>query len=81
MVSIPDGLLERIDREARRRQASRSGFLREAALRELGHPDPDVARRALAAARQAVAGTGPFESAELIREERDARDERDRRRL
>jgi metal-responsive CopG/Arc/MetJ family transcriptional regulator len=35
MVSLPDELLERIDRRARARQESRSGFLRELAEREL----------------------------------------------
>jgi metal-responsive CopG/Arc/MetJ family transcriptional regulator len=35
MVSLPDELLERIDVHARARQASRSGFLRELAEREL----------------------------------------------
>lgn len=81
MVSIPDPLLERIDRAARRRDTSRSGFLREAALRELGHPDPEAASEALARARAALAGTAPIDSAELIRSERDARDARDRRRM
>jgi len=35
MVSLPDDLLERIDARARRRRATRSGFLRELAEREL----------------------------------------------
>ena len=35
MVSFPDDLLERIDIQARARHASRSGFLRELAEREL----------------------------------------------
>lgn len=35
MVSLPDDLLERIDTRARARHATRSGFLRELAEREL----------------------------------------------
>ncbi|HEV3320597.1 MAG TPA: ribbon-helix-helix protein, CopG family [Solirubrobacteraceae bacterium] len=35
MVSLPDELLERIDARARMRHATRSGFLRELAEREL----------------------------------------------
>jgi metal-responsive CopG/Arc/MetJ family transcriptional regulator len=35
MVSLPDDLLQRIDRRAHARHATRSGFLRELAEREL----------------------------------------------
>ena len=35
LVSLPDGLLERIDTQARARHQTRSGFLRELAEREL----------------------------------------------
>jgi metal-responsive CopG/Arc/MetJ family transcriptional regulator len=35
MVSFPDELLEQIDRHARTRHSTRSGFLREIAEREL----------------------------------------------
>jgi Ribbon-helix-helix protein, copG family len=80
MVSMPNDLLERIDRAAAERRTSRSAFLQEAARRELGWPDPAVVASALERARAALAGAGRFESAELIRAERDARDARDRRR-
>jgi predicted transcriptional regulator len=80
LISIPDELLERVDREAERRGATRSGFLQHAVQRELGWPDPATFDAALERGRAALAGTGSFESAELIREERDARDVRDRRR-
>jgi HicB-like antitoxin of HicAB toxin-antitoxin system len=80
MVSIPDELLERIDREADERGTSRSGFLQEAARRELGWPDPAQVDAALARGRAALAGVGGFEAAELIRAEREDRDARDRRR-
>jgi hypothetical protein len=80
LISMPDDLLERIDREAERRGATRSGFIQHAAQRELGWPDPTAFDAALKRGRAALAGAGTFESAELIRAERDARDERDRRR-
>lgn len=80
MISLPYELLERIDRVAAERRTSRSAFLQEAARRELGWPDPVVIDAALERARAALAGAGRFESAELIRAERDGRDARDRRR-
>jgi Arc/MetJ-type ribon-helix-helix transcriptional regulator len=80
MISLPNELLERIDRAAAERRTSRSAFLREAARRELGWPDPVAIDAALERARAALADAGRFESAELIRAERDARDVRDRRR-
>ncbi len=80
LISMPDELLERVDREADRRGATRSGFLQNAAQRELGWPDPAAMDSALERGRSALAGVGAFESAELIRGERDARDARDRRR-
>ncbi|MGH8924226.1 MAG: ribbon-helix-helix protein, CopG family [Acidimicrobiia bacterium] len=76
MVSIPDDLLERIDRAAGERHTSRSAFLQEAARRELGWPDAVTIEAALERARAALAGAGSFESAELIRADRDARDRR-----
>lgn len=80
MISMPDELLARIDREADARRSSRSAFLQEAARRELGWPDPAEIDAALERGRTALAGAGGFESAKLIRAERDAREKRDRRR-
>lgn len=80
LISIPDELLERVDREAGRRGDSRSGFLRRAAQRELGWPDPGALDAALERGRAALADAGSFEAADLIRAERDRRDARDRRR-
>jgi predicted transcriptional regulator len=80
MVSMPDELLERIDRAADQRGTSRSAFLQEAARRELGWPDPAAIDAALARGRAALKGAGSFEATELIRAERDSRDARDRRR-
>ncbi len=80
MISMADDLLARVDREAAARRTTRSAFLQEAARRELGWPDPVAVDAALVRGRAALAAAGRFESAELIRTERDARDERDRRR-
>ncbi len=77
---MPDELLARVDREADRSGVTRSGFLQEAAQRELGWPDPVALDAALDRGRAALVSVGAFESAELIRGERDARDARDRRR-
>jgi predicted transcriptional regulator len=79
-VSLPDDLLERVDREARRRSTTRSAFLQQAARRELGWADPDTVDAAIERGRAALAGAGRFDSAELIRTDRDERDARDRRR-
>lgn len=80
MISMPPDLLERIDRVAGERGTSRSAFLQEAVRRELGWPDPAAFDTAVERGRAALAGAGAFESAELIREQRDERDARDRRR-
>lgn len=80
MISMPPDLLERLDRVAGERGRSRSAFLQEVVRRELGWPDPAAFDAAVERGRAALAGVGGFESAELIREERGARDARDRRR-
>jgi Arc/MetJ-type ribon-helix-helix transcriptional regulator len=80
LISMPDELLERIDRQVGRAGGSRSGFLQEAARRQLGWPDPAIFDAALARGREALAAVGQFDSAELIRAGRDARDARDKHR-
>jgi len=81
MISLPDAMLERIDAEAGRRGVSRSALLREAAQREIGHRDPAAMQAALDRARGLFADAPPFDSAQVIRADRDARDARDRGRL
>ena len=76
MISLPDDVLARIDDEAQRRGTTRSGLLRDAALRELGRPDPALVEAALARSRARFASSGRFEATALIRAERDARDRR-----
>lgn len=80
MISMPEDLLERVDRVAGERGTSRSAFLQEVVRRELGWPDPVAFDAALEHGRSALGDAGAFESAELTREDRDARDARDRRR-
>jgi len=73
MISLPDDVLARVDAEARRRGTTRSGLLREAALRELGRPDVSAAAAALARSRARFAQAGRFDSAVLVRADRDSR--------
>jgi hypothetical protein len=80
LVTMPDDLLDRIDRETRSIGSTRSDFLQEAARRQLGWPDPATIDAALERGRAALAGAGSFEAADLIRADREARDARDRRR-
>ena len=80
LISLPDDLLERIDNEVRAHGGNRSGFLQEAARRQLGWPTAESLTAALERGRDALAGVGRFESADLIREQRQARDAGDRRR-
>ena len=73
MISLPDDLLARIDHEAQRQHSNRSAFIQDAARRALGWPDPAALDSAVARARAALAKAGSFESADLVRAERDAR--------
>jgi len=80
LISLPEELLERIDREAQAHGSSRSRFLQEAARRQLGWPTAERLDAALERGRDALADAGAFESAELIRTQRLAHDADDRRR-
>jgi metal-responsive CopG/Arc/MetJ family transcriptional regulator len=74
MVSIPDDLLERIDRGAAERGESRSAFLQEAARMRLGEPDPELTE-ALAEMQELCRGI-PADippAHVLIRQDRDSR--------
>lgn len=79
MVSMPDALLERIDREAARQETTRSGFLQESAMRALGKPDTRRSEAALARMRARAARYGglDMDAAQAIRTDRDWRDARD----
>jgi metal-responsive CopG/Arc/MetJ family transcriptional regulator len=73
MVSLPDELLTRIDQEARRRSTSRSALLAVAASRELERRDSDQIAHAITRSEERFRRTADFESADVIRRERDSR--------
>ncbi len=73
MVSIPDDLLARVDNEAHRRATSRSALLAAAVERELDRRDPASVDAAVERSRARFRRAGPFESADLLRAERDSR--------
>lgn len=72
MVSLPDELLVALDEEASRRSTSRSALLAEAARRELARRDPDEIDAAIARSTRRFERSGAFESADLVRRDRDA---------
>ena len=80
LISLPHDLLTRIDDEVRARGGSRSGFLQETAERQLGWPTVADLDAALRRGRDALTDAGRSETAELIHEQRMARDADDRRR-
>ena len=67
-----DDLLARIDREAKRRATSRSALLALAASRELERRDSEEVAQAITRSEQRFRGSGAFDAAELIRNERDS---------
>lgn len=79
-ISLPDGMLEEIDRRAGSSGASRSGFIREAAAHYLTALDDEAARaaraervgHALEKMRSLAPVVGAPGSAKVIREQRDA---------
>ena len=71
MVSLPDELLAELDAEVARRSTSRSALLALAARRELSPTDPAVLAAAIQRSESRFAGSGPFESADLVRSDRD----------
>jgi metal-responsive CopG/Arc/MetJ family transcriptional regulator len=73
MISLPDDVLDRVDAEARRRGTTRSALLRDAALRELGRPDSARSDAAVVRSRARFAAAGRFDSAALVRADRDSR--------
>lgn len=73
MISLPDELLARLDAEVKRRATSRSALLAHAARRELARSDPDLMAAAIERSRERFRAAGAFESADLVRAERDGR--------
>jgi hypothetical protein len=80
LVTIPSDLLERIDQETANLGQTRSEFFQEAVRRRLGWPDPLAIDAALLRGRAALSDVGGFESADLIRAQREEQDARDQRR-
>lgn len=73
MVSIPDGLLQRIDEVAKARGTSRSGLLQVAAEREIARRTREEMAAAIEAARAATVDWPVLDAAGVIRADRDAR--------
>ena len=73
MVSLPEDLLAALDEEALRRSTSRSALLAVAARRELARRDPDHVVAAIARSEARFERAGSFESAALVRQDRDSR--------
>ena len=73
MVSLPDDLLVQLDAEVKRRSTSRSALLAVAARRELERRDPADLVAAIERSEQRFRSAGPFESADLVRSDRDDR--------
>ena len=73
MVSLPDDLLAQLDAEVKRRSTSRSAFLAAAARREFARHDPAELAEAIERSERRFRSAGNFESADLVRTDRDAR--------
>lgn len=73
MVSLPDDLLAEIDAEVKRRSTSRSALLALAARRELARRDPADLAAAIERSERRFRGAGTFDSADLVRSDRDRR--------
>ena len=73
MISLPDDLLVELDAEAKRRSTSRSALLAIAARRELASQDPAEITAAIARSERRFRNAGSFESADLVRHDRDDR--------
>lgn len=71
MVSLSDELLAQLDAEVARRSTSRSALLAVAARRELTRQDPAELTAALERSERRFRDAGSFESADLVRSERD----------
>lgn len=72
MVSMPDDLLERLDRRARERGTTRSGLLQELTEREVSAEEEQRRRRIIEILNEPVEGHGG-KSAALVRDLRDSR--------
>lgn len=72
-VSLPDELIQEIDKEAHRRSMSRSDLLAESARRELARPDSVAVDKVITRSERRFRNAGSFEATELLRRDRDSR--------
>ncbi len=72
MVSLPAELLAELDAVARKRSTSRSALLAEAARRELARRGSDQVAAAIARSERRFSKAGSFESADLVRDDRES---------
>lgn len=72
-VSLPDDLLAQLDAQVNRRSTSRSALLAIAAGRELARQDMADLAAAVERSEHRFRGARSFESANLVRTERDNR--------
>jgi hypothetical protein len=73
MISMPDGLLERLDAQARANRETRSGFLRRLAERELNIARTEEQAEIQSLLEKALVPEGMGgDSAQLIREDRES---------
>lgn len=70
MISLPDELLARVDREAEQRAVSRSALLAGAIRRELDRRDPEVVRAAIRRSEERFASAGSFDAAAVVAADR-----------
>lgn len=73
MVSLADDLLAELDAEAKRRSTSRSALLAAAARRELARRDSQQVAAAIERSEERFRRAGTFESADLVRQDREVR--------
>jgi len=73
MVSLPDDLLAELDAEVKRRSTSRSALLAAAARRELARRDAEEMAAAIERSETRFRRAGSFDSADVVRADRDRR--------
>jgi metal-responsive CopG/Arc/MetJ family transcriptional regulator len=76
LISMPEDLLARLDKEVSARRSTRSRLVEQAVRRELGWPATDELDRAVERARAALSSVGSVDTTALIRRDRDTRDAR-----
>lgn len=70
MISIPERLLDAVDKAAEKRDVTRSAFIREALHQKLAGDPPTRRKEAMAALRQEL-NKGAWVAEDLVRSERD----------